>query len=987
MNLSTLRLSHPPSLAKGKSGVWAPRPRQIGAVLGPSLLLCLSACAAPPDDEGPVESDAMALSPAPAPPTLLRDVHLTENNTYTKPVIPPFRTSEDGRIAVDMKSHGASSRLYLLSPELLQGSMAPYGGRVTAPGADTGVHLVKAYLDVPSSTFYGQVNGTGAAATSRAICDGTPQFGYGATTALNPHPCGIESSPGVMKYPNDPVTGNATVDRARDCYSLTMISMVEYMDASNKKRVQPWGTPFTVAIANPKTTSATLAGSYFGAPVAGTAFYARQGDFGFMEPMVTRDGRLLVGRLEKTNRDPATGNNVTGNFDVVYSTYSESYNKCDVTRWSTLRPIAYANSDPLMQGRYGIAAHPLRDPHGNTITSDGTFTTGRDLEVSYPWIDRDGNNLFFTTMDETLFNTSSATRYPATDLAGNACATPLSGDCLTAATSETKKNFVGYGVAGLWTHGKMVLLDGPLNNIDFNLERGDAEQVMLDLYDAPNSAVRVGTGRANGSPAPGSGVAGSGNWTTENANFIDSLQQMFNYDEDLRPLTVRDVVWTMNSGKVSAEIAFDDYLDTNAMIVAEMTGALEHANLTGVNSTSRLHYYDGFHRAGGGVEGDWDLNTPEEIRFQNATTTLDWVVPTHGLAYGNVRMEPVALGGIEGKGAWLDGTGDGISFTVPAQTSKNVASYNWYLGLFIDPNFTDNNTVRELVGFPAGGGIGTVGLHAVVVRDAAGATETFNLATMPLSTAWSHLGFVFAPGRISLFVNGYRWEDRATALSIASFQPTAGTLRVGDIPNTQYSGFKGWIDELKLLAYEPGLEVACNHARGTLMAVNGVTNGGWENTAALYPAASHAAVRTALGVGGNTQYVCYHDYVEPIKASPDLAAIDEPLLSSVRTQLLFPESLAAAPAGLHFDVARPDSTANTFCLTCHSSPTSQLGLTMSALYAGTVGLQNDDRRQPMMPPRVIFGNVPAGYFYSTPFTGPATSISTIDHAIDRYAFP
>ena len=32
-------------------------------------------------------------------------------------------------------------------------------------------------------------------------------------------------------------------------------------------------------------------------------------------------------------------------------------------------------------------------------------------------------------------------------------------------------------------------------------------------------------------------------------------------------------------------------------------------------------------------------------------------------------------------------------------------------------------------------------------------------------------------------------------------------------------GFRGWIDELVVLAHAPNVEVACNHARGTLVEV------------------------------------------------------------------------------------------------------------------------------------------------------------------------
>lgn len=916
---------------------------------------------------------AAALSgcgPPPEIPTLLRDVHLTDADLYTYAVVPPFRTSADGRIAVDMKKR--SPELYLLSPEKLSGP-------VTAPGAAAGTDVVaQAYPPLTKTDFYdpGAYLGLGGVdAAHRTICDGTPQFGYGADTVLNPHPC----DPSDPRY-DDPIDTTQT----QDCYLLTMITIVEFDDGVSKK-AQPWGTPVTVVVDNPKRwgdgADAVITDVEIGDPVDGQVFHAGS----LFEPMVTDDGRLLVGRLAKSARDPNTGANRPSNLagdvdrlDVVYSTYPEEAGRCDVTRWTTLHPITYAYHDPDMQGRYGIAAYELRDPLNNVV-DDGADAEWNDLQVSYPWIDRDGDNLFFTTVRATLFNddgNGSLTIRHFYECYDPGCTVPT--DPSQIADFETLRNFQGYGFAGLWSHGKMVLLDNVTNNVDYGLGRGDDEQVLLKLYEPgtnPDPAgdqsgwARSGTGRDNGpftQPL-----------TTENANFIDSLENLFNYDDHLKPLTVRDVVWTMNTGKVSAELAFDDYLDPNALIVAEMSGALEHTGLGGVY----LHYWDGFDQTAGpppsGVVPV--VAGREEVRFQNAATAVpaDWDVPPFGRGLGGVRLEPVALGGIEGKGAWLDGDGDAIEFDVPAQPA-DVTAHAWYLGLFVDSRF-DDDARRQLVVFPDGSELVLAGRHTLDYEDAAGAVaHSTALGGLELKHGgWSHLGLVldFPGNETKLYVDGFRVDLTAGV----PFALTPGLLYLGDAPDGGHEGFRGWVDEFKLFAYEPAEEVKCNHARGTLMGITPVTGEPWQSLAPLYPGSAHQAISAELAANGfqpYSQYVCYHDYDQPMNASPQLAT--DPELFPLRHCLVFPEK------PLRFDVERPDSSSNAFCLTCHHAA-GRHGLGLAALDPGAPGveLQNDPRRQPMMPPRVMFGNVPVYYFGS----GPDQHLSTVDHLIDRYVFP
>lgn len=68
---------------------------------------------------------ALANPTPPESPALVRDVHLVESGAFTRPAIPPLRTTLDGRLAIDLKKwNPASVGLYLFAPEKLATSPA-----------------------------------------------------------------------------------------------------------------------------------------------------------------------------------------------------------------------------------------------------------------------------------------------------------------------------------------------------------------------------------------------------------------------------------------------------------------------------------------------------------------------------------------------------------------------------------------------------------------------------------------------------------------------------------------------------------------------------------------------------------------------------------------------------------------------------------------------------------------------------------------------
>jgi hypothetical protein len=449
---------------------------------------------------------------------------------------------------------------------------------------------------------------------------------------------------------------------------------------------------------------------------------------------------------------------------------------------------------------------------------------------------------------------------------------------------------------------------------------------------------------------------------THNANVLDSLQNLPNHHANTTPITPRDIVWIMSTGVATDEVSFDDFLDPNALIVSSMQGSItQHFNEFG-ESTSVPKYWNGQVR---------DLIAPisaaafavlmpeleEEVHIQNGATSLDWNVPAYGhVDAGAGRIEPVALGGVTGKGFWS--TGDaGIRYAIPLQ-SRQLRAHNWYFGIFVDPR--DAGEARALATFPDGSELHIEGRTLVrYVRDG----MVLHEVTLPVvSSGWMHIALAMREGNreITLLYNGYAL-DRFTSDS-ALFEMVEGDLVIGG-PSGDWRGFRGWLDELRVLAYIPNVEVMCNQANGTLVtAPAGGTLRAW---AEQFPEWAHNEVATAAGADDNT-FACYHNYTAEYAAHLRNIPAES---RSVREPINFPEG------PLRVGAPRPNSSTNSFCLSCHTV-TSRGGLSLAALeYRPEVLLEDDRRRQPMQPPRRVFGNIPAGWI--PPGAGPGSPTEAV----------
>jgi len=160
-----------------------------------------------------------------------------------------------------------------------------------------------------------------------------------------------------------------------------------------------------------------------------------------------------------------------------------------------------------MKGKYGIAAFPFRSGQGQTISE----TT--DYGGTYPWVDRDGNNVFTTTVSTRL--SEQANQYPHRCVPGEGCI-----------RNERNGILKGLSVAGLWTQGRLVHIDNMLNNTDWGVPLDPAGHRLVTLYEQRNGTpveVRVGAGgRHKGHEYPV--LKGR----TNNSSIADSVQNLSN---------------------------------------------------------------------------------------------------------------------------------------------------------------------------------------------------------------------------------------------------------------------------------------------------------------------------------------------------------------------------------------------------------------------------------------------------------------------------
>lgn len=877
-------------------------------------------CAGESCDSPPLTGDVLASDPLPrhnapetvTPPPPLIDRPIREGEKggkYLHPVLPAHHTTADGRVALLR-----SGALTTLRPERFAGK--PFirqnpqlSGTIFGTPADL-PRLVHASL--PS----------GSVQADNFLCEPT----------VLPTLCGGSNED--------------------DCYDIDLIQAVK-LPPSTENGIVMESIPVHVRVINPKTANAQVAAAQV-APQSEWRLTPRLPYTIMAEMLSTADGHLIFGRLI----DQAHGTNVPlayrlNSGQVAHAAdslfYSYAANPCDVQAWfkrdgsgvyASLRPIPAAPYDKRLkdahgQPRYGIAAYPIRDAFGTPIAEDGV------LPGSYPWIDREANNLLFSTMKPVIVTQALNARYPVERESGK-----------LAFTNTVPR---GFAVVGLWTSGKTVMLDGRFNNDDYGFAVDDTHR--LELYKTPSSPVVV---RVNGNGKAGAGNLGLPDVVGNDAH-IESPENLFNYHLGSLPSTVRDVVWNITRGLVTDEIVFDDFLDPHVLLLAEMNAAWRNSDAHANMGT----YKDGFTVASGHFVYD-----PGAIRLQNSATSAMYPIPTSGRVKGNARIEPIALGGVRGRGLWLEPDA-GLSFNFPDGTSDAVGDATFYVGTFIDARDQLDGR-RHILTLTSKGNDPT----EVTLDDGAilrvvhrGEMAQFDLSCQvgSWSLAWHHLGLLFEKdGHVVALIDGNPVAEERLATPV---HLTEGTLAVGG-PGSDAPGVRGWYDEVRVVVEDDvhelsrgaSVELLCNYARGTTVSVAADSPLRDRAEAAVY-AQDRAVAVGALGDGTPDPLYCATDY------SADYALGRDRLPAG--TTMMREDILRENGKPLLYNKPRPDTTNRSFCTTCHvpseADPARPDSLTRQALTPGTVNADMDPRTQPMQPPSrgdepaYVRGFIPKGW--------------------------
>lgn len=807
-----------------------------------------------------------------------------------------------------------------------------------------------------------------------ALCDDGSDLG-----APNPRPC------------DDSSTTTRTAADVNDCYDLTIISALTQAG-------RLWGTPVTVRIESPKTVSARIVDVAYGTPERSPS------DITHFEPSVTADGRLLfthgiavptVGLLYSYIAPPGSPAEQDPDWPWV------SGSACDITKWETFLPISSLHADPYLDA-YPVARYPIRD------NFDHVFQPGEVVEGAYPWIDRDGVNLAFAHGGGTLAyiddgSGATETKYPV--VGGT--------DPVAGFDSNVR---LGRAFAGLWTHGKIVNLDGRLNPTDFGIEGAQYHQVVRLYQDDLAQPVDVEVG-------------------TSIAHLISSTESRFYYLPRLRPSLPRDVVWHVSMGTAdvmtTAEVAFDDYLFSAAYIVSYMNPAIDNATRAiqdGFELTTQP--FNGFLNQGRGFTRPPLLENSatavsreaaEMSRFADLTDAM-WEVPPYGKVLGGARAEPVTAGGISGRGLWLDGVDDRLEYQVshaagPTPGRSRFRYGSWLYTLALDARALVPDSDERVLTLPDGtwldlridvGGAQSLRFG----REGAVVSVPIPAGLELVPREWGHLAIVSEPTtpgdyRTSVYWGGFLLHVEEPA-SVDMFRMRTGLLRVGWVPGSGTPGFRGWIDELKVIAHRPNAEEVCNHAQGTLVRTENVGTGRLLELfqlASLYdvggqPGPGWVELEALVGAAPGDKFACERKTNEPQSGFHACYGWLERPSWNPRAHRCLRDEVHGGTS--YFDVPRADSTDNDFCRTCHAEVLAPPSLDVAtALAPGAVPVPQDPRRQPFQHAPRLYGRIPASHFEAGPWAAlfglPGADEPVVDTnagdpyedgaPIDRYTLP
>src|SRR5690606_22800817 len=236
---------------------------------------------------------------------------------------------------------------------------------------------------------------------------------------------------------------------------------------------------------------------------------------------------------------------------------------------------------------------------------------------------------------------------------------------------------------------------------------------------------------------------------------FNSSEHVFGTYDALRPTLPLDVVWTVSTDEdKNVELAFDEYLMPNALVLAPMNAPLALAHPRGPTARPQQASFvdDGFvaaHPAEAVRYGATaDFRFARSPKLQNASTAnrardgASVRPPSHLTVRGGARVEPVGLGGVRGKGLYLDGENDFVE--VPIEAQPDIEDFS--ISLFVDPRVDEPGPrPRTLVFFPDDSFFalrgGPNGPEVYAYSTADGTARSLPLGALYRAGHFLHLGF------------------------------------------------------------------------------------------------------------------------------------------------------------------------------------------------------------------------------------------------------
>lgn len=730
------------------------------------------------------------------------------------------------------------------------------------------------------------------------------------------------SSLDVTVFVRDPKTANATIPSAANQESLIFpggtlnpdLSWQPTASAFSAKRSSAWGAQWTRDCSCEALPCAS--GSQ---PLS----------FDIFEPTTTADGRLFV-----VNFGGVGGRRGVG----LYYAIAPQGQACKAAGFKLFKPLSCLPSDSRAQG-YGLAKGVVANHNGRPAFRDSkgaVIPPGNDMPGAYMWLDRKGKNIVYAEVNEFRDAWRASSRLPA---------------ALDSKSPSSWGNFpdqhpsaAGNGVValGAWTQGKIVVMDNLLNPTDWT---GGANR---DFWTGAAS-LPVNFEMPLYKDAP--------RWIRPvTSSMLNAMENQLNYLNAHSPTLPFDVVWRFGTDTShNAEVVFDEYMLNHAFVIAHM-----NSPHTRFGTRDERFPDDGFAPSSTTVSmraGDLaGFRFRQNPNIQNAATSVPWRAPFASeppptlRLRGGARVEPVALGGVRGKGVFFDGVNDHMDMGF-----KNPNHRSWFYGIWLDPRAGVISSPRTIFYWPDGSWVGA-STHQLMAYDAA--TQSVKTLGIPsdkrlLPGQYSHLGLKLqdANGGRARSLTFYIQGEPIGQLSFNNAQGFSMDLSytggwswfvVGDPgPSLASPGygwirvpFKGWIDEFRIYALDSANsgshfeEFICNLAMGSLL-----EEAGQPRCEQLQLQAQGHPVDVPPQVGLRCADKAHKDNADPScqrSAHLGIAPLDP-----------------VAP--------RPSFLGNQFCATCHLPNHPMVEMSLGALSADVMNKEDDPRRQPMDVPAYLGG--------------------------------